>query len=175
MFRRTGDQPVIRTVPGALALVLLVGNGGSPEAGRTLNGRQTLTDDTAHSSRAVRTTSGARSMPGVIVVNYEWMDGGTARPTVAGQPMRVRVSVVAVRPVGALSAEVYAHEGLVLSPMNWAMPNLPANESAGQILTVTPYVTGPSRFSILAQGKVDGRPQAAQITVPVPGEMFENR
>lgn len=123
---------------------------------------------------AMRSMSAVHSTPGVIAVRFEWLDERLPGASALGQPRRVRVSVVAARPAGPLNAEVYAHAGLVVSPMHWTLPGLHPHESAERILTVTPYAAGPLRFSVLVQGEVEGQAQAAQITVPVPGEDVEH-
>ena len=160
-----------------LPLLLLATHRAAPERDAPLQGARMSNIDVMRNAPAVRNRSAARSAfaarsaSGLIGLVYEWLDEGA--PGAVGQPLRVRVSVSSAQMVDSLGAEVYAHEGLVVSPVSWAMAGLQARESREKVLTVTPYVAGPLRFSILVHGRIDGQSQAAQITVPLPGYGLE--
>ncbi|MYF68535.1 MAG: hypothetical protein F4181_00480 [Proteobacteria bacterium] len=108
---------------------------------------------------------------GVIGLSYE-------SPTAAslGQPLEVRIAITSPHRVDSLTADVYAHEGLTVSAPSFVAPQVEAGKSVQWVLTVTPYVEGALRFSVLVQGKIDGENQAAQLTVPVQvGNMSSTR
>ena len=138
-----------------LATVSLVAAGGTFEAGQVGSsaGVPAVSD-----SRTV-----ARQAPaGPIGLGYETL--GVPK---FGQPIDVRITVYSSRPVTSLSARVYGHEGLVILPLGFEVWHRQDPGSVGRILSVTPYVTGSLRFSILVQGEIDGATQAAQLTVPI--------
>lgn len=99
---------------------------------------------------------------GMIQLSYE----SPAEPLL-GQPLEVRITITSAHLVDSLTAGVYAHDGLTVSMPNLAVRRVEAGESVHWVLTVTPYVEGALRFSVLVQGKIGGETQAAQLTVPV--------
>ncbi|MDE0002113.1 MAG: hypothetical protein OXQ29_05430 [Rhodospirillaceae bacterium] len=99
---------------------------------------------------------------GVIGLSYE-----SPAETSLGQPLEIRITVTSPHRVDSLNANVYAHEGLTVSAPRLAAPLVEAGEAVQWVLTVTPYVEGALRFSVLVQGNIDRETQAAQLTVPV--------
>lgn len=155
-----------------LASLSLAADGAGPEQDRAMQGARvsaiaaTRKPSATSSTTAARSPFAARSASGLIGLTYEWLDEGA--PGASGLPLRVRVSVFPAHAVDSLIAEVYSHDGLVVTPASWATPALQARQRAETVLTVTPYVTGPLRFSVLVQGRIGGQAQAAQISVPLP-------
>ena len=141
-----------RIILYALVLLAFVPSGGEPEPGRALR--------TAQRSNLAATRSAAPA--GVIGLSHKAL--GTAA---VGQPLRVRVTLSSPFPLTSLTAQVYAHDGLVVSPQRLKVFELKAHEPVEWTVTVTPYMAGALRFSVLARGEVDGRFQAGQLTVPV--------
>ena len=84
-----------------------------------------------------------------------------------GQPLEIRITITSAHLVNSLTVGVYAHDGLAVSAPSLAAPLVEAGESVHWVLTVTPYVEGALRISVLVQGQIDGARQAAQLTVPV--------
>ena len=108
---------------------------------------------------------------GVIGLSYE-----SPAKALLGQPLEVRITIASPHRVDSLTANVYAHEGLTVSAPRLAAPLVEAGEAVQWVLTVTPYVEGALRFSVLVQGKIDRETQAAQLTVPVQaGNMSSTR
>lgn len=104
-----------------------------------------------------------RSTPtGVIGLSYD-----SPADASLGQPLEIRITVTSPHRIDSLTAEVYAHKGLTVSPPGLATPRAEAGELAQYVLTITPYVEGALRFSVLVQGRIAGETQAAQLTVPV--------
>lgn len=173
MFQYAGDKPVRQAIAGIVSLLLIAWDGSSPKPGRTFAGPGMSDDAVVPMPAAPRSAHARFGTAGQIALSYEWLGAGVPGRAAIGQPLEVRVSVYSARPLGPLSAEVYAHEGLVVSPMNWTIGSLQARETSDRILTVVPYVAGSLRLSVLVQFVVDGQAQAAQITVPVGGELAE--
>ena len=84
-----------------------------------------------------------------------------------GQPFSVIIRVSASRNVTGLTACVYGHDGLIVSPVGIDLPDLSVDDVVERILTVTPYLHDARRLSVLVTGMIDGQEHAAQITVPV--------
>ena len=162
----------------ALPLLLFAADCAGPDPDRLSQCARTFNIDAPRnllansSALEARSQFAVRSAPGLIGLAYKWLDEGASGAV--GQPLRVRLSVISAQAVDSLVAEVYAHEGLVVSPTGWSMGELPAQQRDESVLSVTPYADGPLRLSVLVQGQIDGQAQAAQITVPVPGYGLEN-
>ena len=98
----------------------------------------------------------------VIALSYE----STGQVSV-GQPMDVRVTVSFRHPLTSLTAQVYAHDGLIVTPQNLRETDLEPGESVQWTFRVTPYMDGALRWSLLVQGQVRETIQSGQLTVPV--------
>ena len=171
-----------RVIPCLLVLVpTLVSDGGKPESGLAWGAEKPSTVDSGHSPLAGRSPFAGRSPApgGVIELSYELPGAGLpgaglpgpalpgAAAGVVGQPFEVRLRVSSAFAFTSLRMHVYAHDGLVITPPNWSAADPGAHEAVERSLTVTPYRQGALRFSVLVLGEVDGRIQAAQLTVPV--------
>ena len=161
-----------RVIPCLLVLVpTLVSDSGKPESALAWGAAQPWTAASARSPLAGRNPFVTRSAApgGVIELSHELP--GAALPGAAdaavGQPFKVRLRVPSAFALASLRMHVYAHDGLVIAPSSWSATDLNAHEAVEWILTVTPYTAGALRFSVLVLGEVDGRIQAAQLTVPV--------
>ena len=84
-----------------------------------------------------------------------------------GQPLAIRLRVYASGSAMGISGYAYGHEGLTVQPDEFDLPNLSFGELSELDLTVTPYLTGTLKMSVLVTGTVNNQAQAAQITVPV--------
>ena len=103
---------------------------------------------------------------GPFGLSYEIL--GTPEP---GQPIEVLVEVVPPLPLSYVSVEVYAYDGLVVSPLNYSVTAPPAGEAVQRTLVVTPYAEGALRLALLVSGDAYGEIQYGQLTIPVaPGE-----
>ena len=99
---------------------------------------------------------------GPFGLSYEIL--GTPEP---GQPIEVLVEVVPPLPLSYVSVEVYAYDGLVVSPLNFSVTAPPAGEAVEQTLVVTPYAEGALRLALLVSGDAYGETQYGQLTIPV--------
>ena len=99
---------------------------------------------------------------GPFGLSYEIL--GTPEP---GQPVEVLVEVVPPLPLSYVSVEVYAYDGLVVSPLNFSVTAPPAGESVERTLVVTPYMEGALRLALLVSGDAYGETQYGQLTIPV--------
>ena len=140
---------------GLVAVHLIAGCSGTETAGERWTPAQT-----PFFAKGPTVSPGAPSGP--IGLRYESL--GTPE---LGQPLQIRIAVFSQFPVTALAAQVYANEGLIVTPQNFSVSGLESQQSAERTLTVTPYLEGPLRFSLLVQGEIDGQLQAGQLTVPV--------
>ena len=145
-----------RTNVGVLALILFISVGGV--CGPDPSGRCTI-EPMAASDGA---DANLEHPPGPIRLSFQ-MHGSP----VPGQPLEVVITVASLGAAGPLTGKVYGHDGLIVSPAGFSHDGLETRESAERIVTVTPYVSGALRFSVLVQGEVEGEAQAAQLTVPV--------
>ena len=102
------------------------------------------------------------SPSGPIRLSYQML----GEPAI-GQPVEVLIAVISSRHTAGLAGEVYGHDGLIVTPAGFSVGSLDAGRSAERILTVTPYLSGPLRFSVLVQAEVEGQTQAAQLSVAV--------
>ncbi len=89
-------------------------------------------------------------------------------PGELGQPLPIRITVSSPLTVTSLVGQVYAVEGAIVSPERFSIPELNSGMAVERTLTVTPYLEGPLRFSVLVQGETGGQVQAGQITVLIP-------
>ena len=99
---------------------------------------------------------------GPLQFSYEVL----AKPAI-GQTVEVRIVVSPSLPFAAVTTEVYAHEGLTVTTPLFSVTEPGVGEPVEHTLTVTPYVEGPLRLSVLAIGEIDGESQAVQLTVPL--------
>lgn len=150
-----------RLLTGSLLLLSLVIQNAEPESNHSCH-RLQLSNTAPTQCDAV-----TRGATGVIGLEYEWLGASGPGATEIGQPRLIKVTVSAAIPIASLTADVYTHDGLVVSPMRWADSELQAFENTEVLLTVTPYMEGALSFSLLVRAEIDGRNQAAQITVPV--------
>ena len=84
-----------------------------------------------------------------------------------GQPLEVRVSVVAPQPLSYLSVEVYAYDGLIVTPLSFSVAEPPVDEPVEQTFIVTPWMEGSLRLALLVTGNAYGETQDGQITIPI--------
>ena len=85
-----------------------------------------------------------------------------------GQPLEVRVEVVPPLPLSYMSVEVYAYDGLIVSPLSFSVTAPSAGEPVEQTLIVTPWMEGSLRLALLVLGDdLYGETQAGQLTVPI--------
>ena len=84
-----------------------------------------------------------------------------------GQPLEVRVSVVAPQPLSYLSMEAYAHDGLIVTPLSFSVAEPPVDEPVEQTLIVTPWMEGSLRLAVLVTGDAYGATRDGQITIPI--------
>lgn len=83
------------------------------------------------------------------------------------QPIEVLVEVVPPLPLSYVSVEVYAYDGLIVSPLNYSVTAPPAGEAVERTLVVTPYAEGALRLALLVSGDAYGETRYGQLTVPI--------
>ena len=84
-----------------------------------------------------------------------------------GQSSLVQLTVSSALEMTSVEGQVYAGEGLIVSPEYFSIAQLDPATAVERSFTVTPFLEGPLRFSVLVQGATGGQIQAGHLTVPV--------
>jgi len=99
-----------------------------------------------------------------IGIRYEIM----GRPQV-GQALEISLTVQAATPVSGLRVQLESGPGLFVPPedASFGAALLGAGEPVVRAISVTPVAEGALELHVLAQGEINGRVQANNVTVPI--------